>query len=80
MDTTAHPRDLFIALTEAALEVSSPSRAFRADLTITLTPAMPSMQSTTLSFKLDSVKPEELSSILQSLRASSAPTSLRTPE
>lgn len=80
MDTTDRLRGMFIALMEDALEASSLCKSFPVELTITPSPAPPFMQSTMRSFRLGSVTREELSSILQSLRASNALTSSNTQE
>lgn len=80
MDITERLRVLLIALMEDVRGDSCLMTPYTLELTITSSPVWPSMLSTTLSFKLDSLTQEDLSSILQNLRASNAGTSSSTQE
>lgn len=80
MGTTEQLRESLIVLMEAALEGGSGSMLWDMELTITSIPARRSMPNITRSFRLESLSPLDLLSTLQSLHASSAPTSSGTQE
>lgn len=80
MDITEFLRRQLTVLTEAALEGSSPEMWYQVELTITPYPAGQSMQKRTQYYRRAYLNRGELSSIQQSLHASSAATSSSTPE
>lgn len=80
MDTMERFLALLTALTEDVRGASALEEPYSLELTITSSPVWPSMLSTTRSYKLESIDAWDLSSILRSLHASNAPTSLNTSE
>lgn len=80
MDITEPLRVSLIALMEAALGDGLVMTKWKLELTTISSPASPYTQSTTRSYKLESLNHVDLYSILQSLRASNAPTSSDTQE
>ena len=80
MDITEPLRAGLIALMADALADGLVMTKWKLELTTISSPALPYTQSTTRSYKLESLNHADLHSILQSLRASNAPTSSNTPE
>lgn len=80
MDITEPLRVSLIALMEDALGAGLTTSRWKLELTTISSPASPYTQSTTQSYKLESLNHVDLYSILQSLRASSARISSNTQE